>query len=350
MKHGGDILSYKDLYKGEIIDFSSNINPMGRPKGLDIELKRAFNDLEKYPDIKYRNLKKEVSGYLKCDTENIVLGNGSMEIIDSIMVFKDKVTLFYPSFGEYEDRARIHNKKKIKLSLDENFKIEIDKLKNNLEEDSLLIIGNPNNPTGLRIEKEKLLLIYNIALSKNSILVLDEAFFEFSPTDYDSIELFRNYNFENVVIIRAATKFFALPGIRLGYACTSKILAEKLTERQMPWSINSMADTAGKYIFNQQNYINESKEYIANERMYMIDELEKINEIQAFPTQANFILIKLKKFNGEYLLKELIQQGILIRTCTSFLGLDDSFIRVAIKSREDNHRLIEALKSILERE
>lgn len=346
MKHGGDLLSYKNEYKGDIIDFSSNINPLGYPEGLKEEIFENFKEIDKYPDIKYRNLKTSVSKYLKCNEENVVLGNGSMEIIDHSLYFKDRVLLFYPCFGEYEDRAKVNNKEIIKIPLDKEFKIDLEVFKKNLKDNTIVILGNPNNPTGLRIEKETLLSIYKEIKSKNSLLVLDEAFFEFSPEDYDSIELFKNENYENVLIIRAATKVYGIPGLRLGYGCTNENLVQKISENQLPWSINTLADLAGRWILSEEEFLIKSKNYLNKEREFLLKELNSINGIRPFNTHSNFILIKLDKLNGEYILKNLISRGILIRTCTSFEGLDDSFIRVAIKDRNNNLELIKGLKDI----
>ena len=171
-------------------------------------------------------------------------------------------------------------------------------------------------------------------------MLLDEAFYEFCPEDYDSIEIFKPYSFANVGIIRAATKFFGLPGIRLGYGCISEKLIKEYEKIELPWSVNALANTAGEYIFKCKDYIEESKTYIEKERQFLLKELSKIQGMNIFNTHTNYILIKLLKWNEEYIFNFFLKRGLVIRKCSSFNGLDDSYIRVAIKNRKNNERLI----------
>lgn len=346
MEHGGDLLSYENCYDGELIDYSSNINPLGPPKGLEKILIDSFNSLEAYPDIKYRRLKKSISNYLKCNDENIVVGNGAVELIDNFIILSNRVFVCTPSFSEYEKRAIVHGKEVIRIPYKDDFTIDILAIGSKIQKGDLVVLGNPNNPTGLRIDKIELIMLYDLIKKSNSYLLLDEAFFEFCPMDYDSIEVFRNTNYENLGIIRAATKFFALPGIRLGYGCTSVDLAEKIANIELPWSINSLAESAGNYIFHNEEYIEKSKEYIKKERDYLFKELSNIEGIRVYPTETNYILIELLNWKEEYVFKFFLQRGIVIRKCSSFIGLDNNHIRVAVKSRENNIKLMEIFKEL----
>ncbi|HHZ02641.1 MAG TPA: aminotransferase class I/II-fold pyridoxal phosphate-dependent enzyme [Tissierellia bacterium] len=343
MKHGGDLLTYEEHYEGELVDFSSNINPIGTPNGLNEVLIDGFNSLVAYPDIKYRNLKSAVAKYLNCKDENVLVGNGAVEIINNFTIAAKRVVVMTPAFSEYEERAKVHGKEIKKIPYGEDFSIDIESFKD-LEEDELLILGNPNNPTGLRIPEKELLEIYGIVKKKKAFLLLDEAFFEFCPEDYDSIELFKDDGYKNVAIIRAATKFFALPGIRLGYCCCSIEKVQEISEVELPWSVNSLADIAGQYIFDDIEYINESKKYIDKERQYLIQELSKIDGIHVYNSHTNYILIKLLEHNEDYAFEHFLQYGLVIRKCSSFVELGDNHIRVAIKDRENNERLLDAFK------
>ena len=345
MEHGGDLLSYEKHYSGELVDFSSNINPLGMPKGLENVLFNSFKSLEAYPDIKYRNLKKSVANYLKCEEENVLLGNGAVEVINNFIILAKRVILMIPSFSEYEKRALAHGKAVQKSSYKNEQKIDLGSLEDILCEGDLLVLGNPNNPTGLRIERDILLKIYEIINIKNAYLLLDEAFYEFCPMDYDSIELFKNNNYKNVGIIRAATKFFALPGIRLGYACASETKVNEISKIELPWSINSLADAAGQFIFQDKEYIRESKRYIEVERNYLFAELNKIDGIKVYKTHANYILIKILNWSEEVVFNFFLQKGIVVRTCFSFNGLENH-IRVAIKDRRNNNKLIQTFREL----
>lgn len=346
MNHGGDLTSYEKFYDGQLIDFSSNINPLGMPKGLDKVLTDNFKTLESYPDIKYRELKKSVADYLNCNYENIVVGNGAVEIIDNFTILANRVLILTPSFSEYEQRALVHGKEVIRIPYNDDFSIDMKAIGNIIEKDDLLILGNPNNPTGLRIDKIELIIIHNIVQKSQAKLLLDEAFYEFCPMDYDSIELFKSTNYENLAIIRAATKFFSLPGIRLGYGCTSLNILKEFEKVQLPWSINSLADAAGRYIFKDKEYIEKSKKYIDNERKYLTNELSKIKGIELYPTYTNYILIKLSKWNEEYIFNFFLKRGIVIRKCSSFKELNNNHIRIAIKDRESNNKLLEIFKEL----
>lgn len=349
MKHGGDLLSYQDSYEGELIDFSSNINPLGIPKGLGKIIIDNLKEVEAYPDIQYRKLKESVSKYLNCQEGQVIVGNGAVDLIDSFTKLAKRVLITTPSFAEYEQRALVHGKEVKLISYKKDFTIDLKDIRDLVRKDDLLILGNPNNPTGLRIDEETLIDIYKIVESKGGYLVLDEAFFEFVPKDYDSIELFEKYNYKNIGIIRAATKFFALPGLRLGYGCTSTILKEKVEAFQMPWSVNCFADLAGRYIFDQKDYIEKSKKYIDQERNYLLGELRKLDRIKPYDTHTNYILIDLLDLDEEYVFNFFLKNGIIIRKCSSFKTLASTHIRVAIKDRKNNKKLIEQFVNLNER-
>jgi threonine-phosphate decarboxylase len=337
MEHGGDLLTYENQFGGKLIDFSSNINPLGPPEGLDKYLMKKFETLRAYPDIQYRKSKKSISTYLKCN---------AVEIIDDFMIMAHRVIVCTPSFSEYEQRAKVHGKDVVRVPYKKDFTLDVKAIEDILTKGDLLLLGNPNNPTGLRIKENELIALYKLVLKKGGYLLLDEAFYEFCPHDYDSIEIFKKFNYEEVGIIRAATKFFALPGLRLGYGCASSHKAQEIRKISLPWSINSFADAAGQYIFKDLEYIEESKKYIDKERIYLQDELSKIPGILPKKTDANFILLELVKWNEEYVFNNLLKQGILVRKCNSFIDLPSNYIRVAIKSRKDNEMLIKALKAI----
>ena len=346
MDHGGDLLTYETHYDGELIDFSSNINPLGTPEGLDRILIEGFKTLESYPDIQYRDLKNSISKYLNCKTDNVVVGNGAVEIINNFIIPAKRVVVMLPAFSEYEKRAIAHGKEVVKLSYKEDFTIDLDILKSSLKKEDLLILGNPNNPTGLRIEKDQLMDIYKVVSDKGAYLLLDEAFYEFAPKDYDSIEIFKEFDYKNIGIIRAATKFFALPGIRLGYGCASRAKVRQISKIELPWSVNSLADIAGQYIFKDSPYIKKSKDYIEKERKFLLSGLRKIQGITPYKTHTNYILIKLHNKEEDYMFNLFLENGIVIRKCSSFKELGKDHIRVAIKDRDNNLKLINVFKKL----
>ena len=346
MEHGGDLITYEKYYDGELIDFSSNINPLGFPGGLKEELIKGFTDMTNYPDIKYRHLKTSISKYLKCSPENVVVGNGAVDIIDNFIIMFPRIIVVLPSFSEYEERALVHGKEVIRLKYKDDFTLNLSNIEDTIKAKDLLILGNPNNPTGLRIEKDTLKKLYEIVNKERGYLLLDEAFYEFCPEDYDSIQIFKEKSFHRIGIIRAATKFFALPGIRLGYGCVSEDIRNIHDKVALPWSVNSLGDRAGRYIFECKEYIEMSKTYIEEERKFLLEQLSNIKGIKPYNTHANYVLIKLLKWNEEYVFKFFLNRGLVIRKCSSFNGLDNTYIRVAIKSRKNNLKLIETFKEL----
>jgi threonine-phosphate decarboxylase len=345
MKHGGDILTYKHLFDGEIIDFSSNINPLGPPSILKDKLIDGLNNLVIYPDIKYRLLKEEIAKYLGCSIDEVILGNGAVDIINTFSLMFNRVIVFKPCFSEYIDRPKILGKEVIVLETNKEFNVEEDLISRNVSSGDLVILGNPNNPTGKRIKANVVLKIYEMIEEKGAFLLLDEAFFEFCPADYDSIKLFSGR--KNLCVIRAATKFFGLPGIRLGYAFTNCEISKTYNELSIPWNINTYAEIAGRCILSDTNYIIESREYIDSQRKFMFSKLKEIENIQIFDSDANFILIKLLEHDEDFVFNFLIKRGILIRKASSFEGLDKTYIRIAVKDHENNLKLLKYLKECL---
>ncbi len=347
MEHGGDIYTYGKGLKGELLDFSSNINPLGMPEGLLDHLSGGYDHLLRYPDIQYRELRGEIAAYLDCGMENTIVGNGAVEIIDNFIMDSKRVVLMEPCFSEYRLRAQIHNKELLLLPSTSDYGLDLDAFIGRLRRGDLVILGNPNNPTGKRIKKEDLVKLHKEVLYSGAYLLLDEAFFEFAPEDYDSIDLFREWGYESVGIIRAATKFFALPGIRLGYCCAGAVKADRIRGLQLPWSVNSMADRAGAHIFRDKGYIERTRDYIAGQREYLMESLGGIEGLHPHESGSNFILVRLEGFTEEEVFQRLLQEGIMVRKCKSFKVLGDNHIRIAVKDENSNRRLVEALKNFM---
>ena len=345
--HGGDIYSYEQFNTGELIDFSSNINPLGFPDGLKSGIMDRFEDILAYPDLEYRELKQNISDYLKVNKNNVAVGNGAVEIIDAVISYFKRLILVEPCFSEYRLRGEVHKLEIISINSKEDLKIPIKELKETIIEGDLLILTNPHNPTGFTLTKDEILEIYMHVLEKDAYLLLDEAFFEFAYLDYNSIEIFKSLGFSNVGIIRAATKFFALPGMRLGYGVFDDEMLEKINKTTLPWTVNSFAVIASNYIFNW-DYINKSREFIFHERSRFIEELSKIKGVYPYISNSNYILIKLEGISENMVFQNLLKNDILVRRCSNYKNLFGTHIRVAIKTAELNDRLVNLLKKIME--
>ena len=349
--HGGDVYS-EGLFKGrDLIDFSSNINPLGVPKSFINNYGEAIDAAARYPDIKYRELIKSLEKYLgdnrSIKFDNFVLGNGASEIIDLVISTVRRLLIIVPSFGEYETNAKKWGCLVTYSYLKDDMSYDYEDIYSKLKVTDGLIIGNPNNPSGNIINKVKFNALLEYCEKNNKIVIIDEAFIEFtSSADKSFIEKIKDFNC--LFIIRALTKFFGMPGVRFGYGVSKNLgLITKIKEKQNPWNINCFAEIACKYVLQDKTYIENSRKWIYEENKFLPNKLDKINFIEKiFPTECNFVLCKLKNINGDWLYKKCIQQGIVIRRASNFKGLDNSYVRFAIKNRESNVKLIEVLTRI----
>lgn len=349
--HGADINSAAELYGLEadkIIDFSSNINPF-IVESMDKIVAAGVENLQKYPDIKYRRLRKNIADYLRVDDSQVIPGNGATEIIYLLMRnLSGRLAIINPTFSEYRKGAEIAGLSVVDFVMDwkKDFKLDLDEIYRRKDEFDSIFICNPNNPDGSVREIKKLL---EFAEKEGKLLIVDETFIEFADSEKDRSLVNMVEKSKNLFIIRAVTKFFGIPGIRLGYGISAnRELLQKMYDEKEPWTINSFADSASDFIFKEDEYIRKSKEYFSKERVCMINEINKIDGIKAFNSDANFILVRFENRNVLDVKENLLKRaGLLIRDASNFIGLDSSFARVAIKNHEQNTVLVDALRSVL---
>lgn len=349
--HGADINSEAEVYEIEaekIIDFSSNINPF-QLKSMNKIVELGMKNLKKYPDIKYRSLRKNISNYLGLSDKYIIPGNGATEIIYLLMRnLSGRIAIINPTFSEYRKGAKLANLEIVDFIMDfnKNFELDFKEIYKRKNEFDSIFICNPNNPDGsVRNIKELL----DFAEKEDKLLIVDETFIEFSDKEKDMSLINMIDTSKNLFIIRAITKFFGIPGIRLGYGISSnENLLKNMFYEKEPWTINSFADIASEFILGEEEYIRKSKEYFSKERLYMINEINRVNGVKAFNSDANFILIKFENKNVLDVKEKLLKRaGLLIRDASNFIGLDSSFARIAIKKHEENEILLDAIRSVL---
>ena len=363
--HGGNIYKiFREKNIDKILDYSSNINPYGLPENLKKEIFEKVFVLERYPDPDYIELREKIAEKNNLNIENIIVGNGATEIIFLFMkiLSPKKVLIVSPTFGEYERAIKASTLANDNLEINyfelkeaENFVLNIKNLETELENNyDLLILCNPNNPTGQFLKLKKLEEILKICEQKNTKLFVDEAFVEFVE-DWENESIINSKeNKENLFVIRAFTKFFAIPGLRLGYGiCFNNNLLKKMLEKKEPWSVNNIADLAGKTVLDDENYIQKTKEWIKDQKKYMYENLNKIEGLRAYKTEVNFILLKIednlleKDLDVKNLRKKMLEKGILIRDASNFIYLNKHYFRLAIKDKLNNEKVIETLTSIL---
>ncbi|WP_300393607.1 histidinol-phosphate transaminase [Fusobacterium sp.] len=351
--HGGNIYKLQREGKKGIIDYSSNINPLGVPESLKKAIVDNFSLLEKYPDINYVELRENIGNYNKINSENIIVGNGATEVLFLYMkaLKPKKVLIVSPTFAEYE-RAL----KNIECEIDffelkekENFVLDKDEFIKEAKKYNLVVICNPNNPTGNFISKEIIFEINEELEKSDTKIFIDESFIEFIKNwEEKTVAEFKS---KNIFILRALTKFFALPGIRLGYGiCFDKNIIDEINSKREPWSVNTFADIAGKVILDDKEYIENTYKWIEEERKnftFSLKEIEKSGKIKVYKTETNFILLKLNTYKAEEFRNKMLEKNILVRDASNFKFLDETFVRLAIKDRERNEKVIKAIKEVL---
>ncbi len=326
-------------------DFSANINPLGMPEGVKNALIHSIHDFEKYPDPNCTKLVKKLSDKIGIAPEYIVCGNGAADLLyRMIHTFKPKISVICtPSFSEYQKALAEIDSAVIPYALhEENDFILDDGLLKILDHPvDMLILTTPNNPTGKLISIELLENICKKCLENHIIFLCDECFMEF----VNRSENFTAKNFlnENVVILKAFTKIFAMAGLRLGYAVFGSLeKAERVRKTGQFWSVSVPAQIAGIAALEEDRFLKNTVQMTAKEREFLQNELRKTH-LKIFSSEANFILLKC----GLPLDEMLFHQNILIRNCGNFKGLNENFFRIAVKKHKENSELILACKRIL---
>lgn len=334
----------------DIRDFSSNINPLGPSKRALESLKENLYLLSTYPDVDYVDLREAISTYASCKSENIVLGLGSTEILrDSIYYFAPKTSMILsPCYSEYERELRKISSRIFEYNLKEknDFKINLDELIKAINEKNIefLIFANPNNPTGTILKRSE---IERILRETKARVLVDETYIEFTDMrTFSSSSLTRSY--DNLIVVRGTSKFFALPGIRLGYGLTSNPgLLKFFKDKEVLWQINSVAEICGKVMFSDDDYLREVYDFIRSRREKLYKELSEIKNLRAYESYGNFVLVKILRGPDAGDLRErLMKKGLVVRNCESFNNLDKSYFRFCILDDDANERLIKNLREI----
>lgn len=362
MIHGGDVYT-EGVHKGrDLIDYSSNINPLGVPKSFMNNIGEGINALTRYPDIEYRDVLKSLENYTDCPESYFVLGNGAAEIIDLVIACHKSLLIVVPSFVEYEIDAKkwgcsieysylkeITNGKELSKHEYGQLSYDYEDILNKLQKVEALIIGNPNNPNGNIINKEEFQKILKYCEDNNKVIIIDEAFIEFTGKEQHSFDK-ELKKYKCLFIIRALTKFFAVPGIRFGYGISSNSdLIKSIKQKQNPWNINCFAEVAANYVLKDNDYIQKSKQWIREERPIFLKELGSISFIEkVFFTHGNYVLCKLSGTNSEEFYDLCLTEGFVIRKADNYRGLNHLYVRLAIKDRINNEKLITMFKKLSE--
>ena len=329
-----------------IVDFSSNTSPAGMPASVKPLLKKRLGQIEHYPDPNSNDLMSGLRKYTGLPESNLIVGNGALEIIYnfcSAFLSKKRVLIPIPTFGEYEAAAKLAGCK-IVFFKTMNLSEHIDSFISQIPSNGCIFVCNPNNPTGTILSKKQLTRIISAAKRKSCFVFVDECFIELVPESNQSIlNLIKKH--DNLFVLRSLTKSFGLAGIRIGYAGASKRIIDILQKMKIPWSVNALAQEAGLIAIRNKAHITKSKSMIKKESYFLKNRIADIQGFECHASSTNFILIKTRQ-DSTKLQKRLLKHKILIRDCKSFRGLNNHYIRIAIKSHKDNLKLIRALEAV----
>ena len=343
--HGG-IFSIKNPNE-KIIDFSSNVNPLGCHPGVKKYLKKQLNQIHVYPDSESSKLRSNLKWFTGMNTSQILVGNGATEIIynfcSTFVNKKSKVLIPCPTFSEYEKAAKFFGGNIISFkSL--NLNKDLSKFIQKIPKHGIIFFCNPNNPTGEILSKKNMEQIVKAAQKKSSLVFVDETFIELVPNSNPTlVKTIKSY--DNLFILRSFTKSFGLAGLRVGYGLGSKKTIEILQRIKIPWNVNYIAQTAANAALCYSNFLEKSRKNIKKENLFLMSSLSKFEWLSCFHSSTNFILIK-TKINSKILQKKLLKKNILVRDCSTFCGLDENYIRIAVKNRNQNKLLVTAFGEI----
>jgi threonine-phosphate decarboxylase len=350
--HGGnvyEVASCLGCSPDAILDYSASINPLGPPPGLFEEFGHWFHRLQHYPDIANRKLVEGLAGFHHLPENQVVVGNGSTELIywlpKALGIRSAMIAL--PAFSEYGKAFEIQGVRLHKLFTDrENrFQPTCDALETACRESSpdAVLLTNPGSPSGALLPPRVRDWLIQQSKRDGMVCIVDEVFVDFCE-DASLKEFLREAH--NLVLIRSMTKFYGVPGLRLGYLLTSPAIAGKVKHFLPPWSVNTLAQAAGAYCLGREDYRKETLGLIARERERLAEGLSALEGFEVFPGEANYLLVRLKESLPavDFLQKDLLESGrILIRDCRSFEGLDERYFRLAVRLPEQNDRVLEGI-------
>ena len=353
--HGSDLELIEKMYgikKEEIVSFSANVNPLGISPKLSEDLAKHIHCIETYPDRDYADLKKSIAAYASCDEKNIIVGNGSTELISLFIqvTAPKKALILGPTYSEYEREITLNGGRTSYYPLREenDFTMPVDDFIERLSDDlDLIVLCNPNNPTSSVITNRDMRRILDSCKEHDIYVMVDETYVEFTSNEPEitSVPLASDYN--NLIVLRGTSKFFAAPGLRLGYAVTgNEDLLKEIDQKKNPWMISSLAEEAGKIMFSDHDYISDTKDLIFAERKRLFDIFKKSTAFKPYYPNANFMLLQIltPSQDSHSLFDKCIRQKLMIRDCSTFPFLSDRYIRICFMKPSDNDRLLEVLQ------
>lgn len=345
--HGGDV------YRNKVhTDFSVNVNPLGVPEQVREQLTNSVALVQAYPDDRCEELRRRLADHYGVTMGNVLCGNGASELILAICAWKKpkKALLLAPGFSGYRRALRTGNCRitHFYLRKDEGFSLSderIQELKDKIRSGAydLFFMANPANPVGNLTGRDAMRELAGACKEAGTVLVVDECFMELTqnPEEHTVTKALKDY--PNLLVLRAFTKSFAIPGIRLGYLlCGDEKVAGTIAQRLPEWNVSLPAQVAGIAAMDQEGYLTASKVFVKTQREFLVKGLQKLGA-KVHPSDANFILFQWK---DETLYEKLLSHGFLIRDCSDYEGLGKGYYRIAVKNRMENEALLQTMETL----
>jgi len=358
ISHGGDIWGFSRKHNiplEEVLEFSGPINFLGPPPKAVEAVKQNARLIKFYPDPNPTEFKEKIAQYVGhgVEAENLLLGNGSIELIymiTEVLPQHFRAVIPIPSFSEYEKATLRVGGEVTFVQLPTNFALDPQKIKAAVTDDTkIMCLCNPHSPSGTLYSKETIIDLVDFCQKKGIIFSVDENYIEFAAKGDENTVAGMVKDYENLYVIRSVTKFYGLAGLRFGYAIAAPDLIDKLETIRQPWSINGLACQTTLAAFSDTEFIENAKAIISKNRVELANALCEIEGLHVYPSTTNFLLIKIteRKLTSTMLKELLAKERIMVRDCCTFMGMDDSHIRITIRSAKDNQVLIETIKRVL---
>jgi threonine-phosphate decarboxylase len=343
--HGGNRREILERYAPpRILDFSASINPLGHPKGLRKRIFECWGEVLHYPDRRAAELTSALTRTYGLPASSLLVGNGSAELLDLLVrsLRPKRLVLSPPDFGLYEQLApegvalvRVPRRKA------EGFAPNLSELLRNVEPGDLLLLSNPGNPAGQLTPRRELEALWQRCEEVGAFFTVDEAFADFCPSEtllHDAPDS------GALIVLRSLTKFFGIPGLRLGFLVGAPERAAAASKLQVPWSVNAIAQAAGAFCLADEEWPRRTLDIVARERGFLRERLARLPGFRPYPSCANYLLVELSSPapKAAVLYERLARMGILVRHCGSF-GLGEGYLRLAVRTRKENRALLSAL-------
>ncbi len=351
-RHGGRVYDYAEdlnISVEHLMDFSANINPWGPPPEVWRAVVHGFRGIRRYPDSHHTQVKAVLADHLHVEPNQIICGNGAMEILELAMriLRPPRTVVVTPAFAEYAAIARRYGSEVISIPLAGGivrppgpFELPLSAIDQHIHDGDLVVLNSPHNPTGAAWPRK----LWQNAVSqwndRGVYILLDESFIDFlsQADEYTAIPLVSRDT--RVLVVRSATKMYALPGLRFGFGISSPELIGQMESDRDPWSVNHLAQEAVKVSYRDQKYREKTWSWLAREQRYIADSWGTLPLVDLYPPSVNFFLIRfLDAAIASSVDQQMHQKGMIVRNCANFEGLGARYRRIAIRRRQDNMRL-----------